>query len=214
MQASAAFVVLVCLAESALADSGLPMICIYWPTAWLALIPVVAIEALLGMWMLKIRLWRAVLISGIANIISTLVGIPLTWLVVATIEGIWFGHAAGLQTFWQQVYSVTVQAPWLVPYEEDMYWMVPVAGAVLTAVFYVASVATEYAVAIMFFPRQQWRRVFAWVWRANLLSYTLLAILVAIKAINILPRFVYPPIIYVTDQMVLLEFWLCHTFIH
>ena len=84
------------------------------------------------------------------------------------------GGALGLDTLTRRAYAVTIQAPWLIPYESDLGWMVPVAFLSLTVPFYVMSVASEYVVVRWFFPQVAKRVVWAWVSRANLWSYGLL----------------------------------------
>src|SRR5437879_349487 len=99
------------------ADVGLPMIAVYLPPAWLALIPIILIEARIGAKMLDVARGRLLIASAVANSVSTLLGLPLAWLALATIEGVFFGTARGLDTSIHRVYAVTIQAPWLIPYE-------------------------------------------------------------------------------------------------
>ena len=65
---------------------------------------------------------------------------------LAVIELVLFGGAAGMDTGLQRVYAVTVQAPWLIPYDDAFWWMVPTSVAVLTVPFCAMSVALEYVV--------------------------------------------------------------------
>ncbi len=46
-----------------------------------------------------------------------------------------------------KVIAVTWQAPWLIPYESDFHWMMPVAGLVLLIPFFFVSWWSEYFVA-------------------------------------------------------------------
>src|SRR5271170_4078830 len=69
-----------------LADVGIPMLFVQWPLMLCALIPVIVVEALL------IRRWVPLshkdAFAGIAkaNILSTLVGVPLAWLAMLAVE--------------------------------------------------------------------------------------------------------------------------------
>jgi hypothetical protein len=157
-----------------LANMGVPMIAIYWPPAWLAFIPVVAIES----WWARRVLgngWRKAITSTlIANAVSTLVGIPLVWCMWAAVQLRFFGNALGLENPARHVYAVTVQAAWLVPYEQDLWWMLPAASVVLTAVFFVGSVLVEGFIMKRMQRGADVRAVRAWAWKAHLCSYALI----------------------------------------
>jgi hypothetical protein len=179
------------LAVPAKADAGVPMLFITWPGMLLALIPVVFIEAWIMRPRLELTSGKALKLAAIANLVSTVVGIPLTWMVLAGLEMLSTGGgmAYGLSTPWQRILSVTVQAPWLVPYESDLYWMVPAATLALLPAYFLASWGIEYAVIRMLLripvssifetertlsPGRPVRRA---VLFANLGSYTILAVL-------------------------------------
>jgi len=124
------------------------MLFVTWPGMLVALIPIVLIEA----WILKAKLevtfGEAVRLGVIANLASTIIGIPLAWLTLVGIELVATsgGMAFGLDTPWRKVLAVTIQAPWLIPYESDLYWMVPAATLVLLPAYFLASWGIEYAV--------------------------------------------------------------------
>ena len=124
------------------------MLFVTWPGMLIALIPVVAIEA----WIMKPRLRTAVgetlRLTGIANVTSAIVGIPLAWLALFGLELVSTrgGTAFGLDTPWRKLFAVTVQAPWLIPYESELYWMVPAATLALLPAYFLASWGIEYAV--------------------------------------------------------------------
>jgi hypothetical protein len=162
----------------ALANAGLPMIGLYLPPAWLLLIPIIFLEATHGRLRWRVPFVAALRAQALANGVSTLVGVPLSWVLLATLELICCGTAVGLETLTQRVYAVTVQAPWLIPYEEDLWWMVPASFAVLSVLFCAISIAAEYPfvkrAASGLAPASVWR----WVVVANVYSYSLL-ILVA-----------------------------------
>lgn len=168
------------------ANAGLPMIGIYWPPAWLALIPVVAIEA----WWARRELansWaKAIASTLLANLISTLIGIPLTWFVWATIELRFFGTALGLDNPAKAIYAVTVQAGWLIPYENHLWWMIPCAAMALTAVFFAASVVIEWIVMRCIQREADARSLRRWAWKGNLISYAV--ILIFVLAFLYIPR--------------------------
>ena len=79
-----------------LADIGVPMIGFYWPPAWLALIPIIVLEAWFARRDLKITWKIALLTTSVANSISTLLGIPIAWIAWTVLELRFFGTAEGL----------------------------------------------------------------------------------------------------------------------
>src|SRR5437899_1592330 len=150
------------------------MIAVYWPPAWLAFIPVVLIESLVGLRMLRAKFARVLIAAGVANLFSTLLGIPITCFALALIELLAFGSARGFETPLQKLYAVTVQSPWLMPYGEQSPWIVPVAAAVLSIPMYVMSVLSEYIVARLFFRSVPRKKIFRWQFVGNAFSYVLL----------------------------------------
>jgi len=103
-----------------LANVGLPMVCVTVPTIVLALPLIALVEAAV----LRIfccasfrEAWRGAIW---ANLLSGLLGVPLAWLalVIAQIAG-GATRAWGLDTPMDRLAAVTLQAPWLIPYEDD-----------------------------------------------------------------------------------------------
>lgn len=160
-----------------LLDIGLPMIAVYWPPAWLAFIPVVLIEAFVGLRILRVSLRRVIVASAVANLFSTALGIPITWFALALIELFAFGSARGFETPLQKLYAVTVQSPWLMPYGEKSPWIVPVAAAVLSIPMYVMSVLSEYFITRFFFRSLPRRKILRWQLIGNAFSYVFLILL-------------------------------------
>ena len=66
-----------------LANMGLPMVAMYLPPAWILLVPIIAIEAGYGVCHYGIPAGRALAVQAASNCLSTLVGLPLTWIVLA-----------------------------------------------------------------------------------------------------------------------------------
>jgi hypothetical protein len=68
------------------ANAGLPMLLVIWPLAFAGIIPVIAVEA----WVVRrgtgvswrVSLWEMTK----ANLVSTLVGLPLTWIALVALE--------------------------------------------------------------------------------------------------------------------------------
>lgn len=166
------------------ANTGLPMVAVYLPPAWLGLIPIIAIEAALGVWRFGVPPRRAFLAQAVANCLSTLVGLPLAWMVLALMELFLFGTALGLDSPLRRLYAVTVQSPWLIPYERDLWWMIPASAIVLTVPFYAMSVLVEYRVVRRLVRDLPQPLVRSWVVRANVVSYALLLVVLVTASVR------------------------------
>ena len=58
-----------------------------------------------------------------------LAGVPLAWLVMLVLGLITTGGSAlGLNSPVKKLVAVTLQAAWLIPYEENLFWMIPCAA--------------------------------------------------------------------------------------
>ena len=194
-----------------LADIGLPMIGLYWPPAWLAFVPVVVIEAWWARRVLGNGWKKAIASTSAANVISTLIGIPLAWFIWSTIELRFFGTALGLDNAAKSIYAVTVQAAWLVPYEEHLWWMIPVASLVLTGVFFAGSVLVEWPVMTCFQRQADARSLRRWAWKGNMLSYTIVLAFVMVSLYvprAFLDRIADPPVNAVIDATWQVAEWL------
>jgi len=53
------------------------------------------------------------------------------------------GGVPKLNDPWLSIYSVTAQAPWLIPYEDKLYWMIPSAMLILLVPTFFMSVLVE-----------------------------------------------------------------------
>jgi len=143
--------------NAVLFNVGLPMILPAMYLMVLGLIPIVLIEALVISKQLRVSYLSGVKSATLGNIVSTAIGIPLTWLLLLVIEMGLFSLAPFVmprldefflpnKDFWRNLFSVTVGAPWLVPFG-NQDWMVFAAMGVLLVPFFFASWAVEYQVA-------------------------------------------------------------------
>ena len=169
---------LVVVPSVAFADAGLPMLAFVWPGMGFALVPVIVIETVVMMRLLKTTLGRTAVVMTVANLVTTVVGVPLTWGAMFGLQALLGGGGAGpdIGTIAGKVFAVTVQAPWLLPYQEQIRWMVPAAALFLLVPFFFASWLIEYWVArwtMRDLDRRALRRAVMW---ANLASYALLAL--------------------------------------
>src|SRR5688500_6765144 len=76
-----------CLAPSPVsANIGLPMIAVFLPPLWIALVPIVLVESVVVSRGTGAPFQRSLGAVALANIVSTVIGVPLMWFVLATIE--------------------------------------------------------------------------------------------------------------------------------
>ena len=104
--------------------------------------------------------------------------LPPLWLALATLELVCCGEAKRVATVSAKLYAVTVQAPWLVPYEDQFWWMIPAALIVFAVPCYLISVLIEAPVNRAFLgvePRRPMLRATA---MANVASYVALGLLI------------------------------------
>ncbi len=180
MQLLTAFLLLL-FPSIVLANAGLPMLAIVWPLSLPAFIPVIAFES----WIVRRTLntsWRVTVTQIIkANVLSTLIGIPLAWVISVALEFLLMFvvvNVAGSKSYPPhgvgEVGRVILSAPWLGPFREGGHWIVPLAMSVLLVPFFFASFWTEaWYVANTLSPSapEQARRA---IWKANLYSYLVL----------------------------------------
>ena len=183
MRSTAALALLLAtlLASSpASANIGVPMIAVFLPPLWLSLLPVILVEAWVMSRWLHLTPSRSLSASALGNIASTLVGVPLMWMFLAGIQLVVAGGARGLSSAGARLYAVTVQAPWLIPYEEDLKWMIPLALLVLAIPAYLLSVFIEWRCILLFIQPNQRPQALRVVAAANAVSYAILALLFAV----------------------------------
>jgi len=158
-----------------LADAGIPMIFVQWPLMLCALIPVILIEALLIRRWVPLSYGDAFKGTGIANVVSTVAGIPLTWVALLLIE---LAILLPLSQFDPDP-SLTVDflifplgAAWLGPVRA--YWIVSAAATILLIPFFFASVWIEYWCCCFIWKKMDRTIIWRGVFRANVASYLLL----------------------------------------
>lgn len=177
------------LAPPAFADIGVPMLGVIWPAAWLLLIVIIPLEAAVPIRSPKISYRQRLKAAAAANLVSTFAGIPLTWIVLVCLQMMAGGGAAwGIATPRQKLLAVTLQSPWLIPYDQNLAWMVPAAAAVLCIPFFIMSVWCENLVARDFFDKAQWPQVWRWAWQANAVSYALILLFLGLHLLMVLHR--------------------------
>jgi hypothetical protein len=166
---------------AAVANSGVPTIMLTWPLAIVLLLPIVFVEAWLVQRLLSVPYRRALKISGLANLASTLVGIPLTHILFApiTMGAAWTAVALHAPRWAQSVAFAILGSPTWVPDVSQGRLSI---ATIMLAQFplFFASVLVERLVVRRLCSPDLAPRVALWSWRANEVSYGLVLGLLAI----------------------------------
>ncbi len=159
------------------ANAGVPMIFLVMPAMALSIIPIIVIEAIYISKKLGLSNKVSARTVTISNLASMTVGIPVSWIFLVLIQMTTGGGSAyGLNNALTKVLAVTWQAPWLIPYESDLHWMVPVAGLVLLIPFFFVSWWSEYFVSKKLIKSVEDKIIKIAVRNANLITYGLLTL--------------------------------------
>jgi hypothetical protein len=143
-----------------IADIGIPMIAFSLPAMVAALIPVILVEALYMRKRIVCGWWTILWTVGWANVVSTVVGVPIAWLVMVFCE---FGIAMPVGSNFPASFQnsaigrfslVLLSAPWLNPLSEgDAAWAIPLAAFVLLVPFLFISIWIEQIVVRRLLPK-------------------------------------------------------------
>jgi hypothetical protein len=154
------------------ANMGIPIVCVTIPIMLIALFPIAWVESLVYRASLDLPRKESFWGTFIANFWSTVIGIPIVWIpLVVGQMSIGGGRAWGMDTSQQRLEAVTLQAPWLIPYQEHTAWMIPAASLVLLLPFYLGSVFVEYLILTKRWQSSGQQLSFAIVMLANAISY-------------------------------------------
>jgi hypothetical protein len=155
-----------------LANAGLPMIGVQMSLMLIALLPIIVIESVVLRTIVAQPVARCAFASLISNLSSTLIGVPMTWFLLVLVQmAVGGGEAWGLESPLNRIAAVTLQAPWLLPYEGNLQWMVPAASLTLLFPFLATSALIEGTLLVRLFPASEPRRVWRATWIGNGISY-------------------------------------------
>ena len=174
-----------------LADAGVPMIFLTFPAMVVLLVPIILLEAwLLRKW-LGLEIWPAIKSSALANIASTIIGVPGAWAVMFGLEFLLVTSLSRVPSLERlldksqspvaNVVGALLASAWLGPSDKDLDWMIPVAALGLLIPTYFISVLIEALIVDHMVsllegdPSLTSTRVRRVVRNANLVSYGLLA---------------------------------------
>lgn len=135
----------------ACADVGLPMLALAWPLQWLAFVPIVLLECELIRRRLKLPFTQMLWPTCKANLFSTIVGIPIAWIVMLPFGVAWV---------WG-----------------DNDWHTYFSFVILTIPFCLISIYLEEKVIRKSFPHLMRESVHPAMIRANVWSYAALSVL-------------------------------------
>lgn len=158
----------------AYADVALPMLVFTWPAMALLLFPVVIIEALVLIMMLKIDIGKAITVSFWANAKSTIIGIPLSSIILVPIVIL---VAIIVEVFHLQgnrLLSIPLQTVLIIPsYNgEDRYMSLAVGLGLIPAYF--LSIWIEFGVAKKKLQELDPKVIYSAVQVANQITYAIL----------------------------------------
>ncbi len=155
-----------------LANAGVPMLFWQLPFMAMALVPIVLIEWAIVSRLISGMSWHGFWSVGLANAVSTFIGIPLAWGAMLALNVATTGTGSrGLDTPMQVFQSVVLQASWLVPYEDDLYWMIPTATLVLLVPYFLVSVFAERWVLGLMMRNVDRLIIRKAAWRMNAVTY-------------------------------------------
>jgi hypothetical protein len=167
------------------ANAGIPLIGPVIALGWLSIVPVVFLETIIAMILLRWRFVFALRWVSSANAITVLLGIPVAWFLTAILSTFVGGGGWGDGS----IIGVLRSPAWLGPgYVQDLAWAVPLGMIVLCVPLYLMSWWVEFA-----FLRRVARAssdnteslLWAYAWKANFASYTLLVILLLLHLANL-----------------------------
>jgi len=149
------------------------------------LLPIVWIESWLCRKSLGLTPWVAVKSNAVANLASTLLGVPAAWFLAFAFEFFIVETIPHIPAFqhWHsplaRVLGIVFGPAWLAPDEKNLYWMIPVATAVLLIPTFFLSVWIEAFVVrrMLGVPEEDsigYSRIRVAIRNANLVTYGLL----------------------------------------
>lgn len=152
----------------AYANAALPLVFLSLPGMALALVPVIAMESYVLMKILGLSMGSGLSVVFVANVVSTIVGLPVTWLLLLPLAKLPQHEIPGVLWF-MPLYGVK-------KYPKD--WMVPAACLLLLIPYFFVSWFIEYKIAMRMLDGFEPQNLSYGVLVSNLVSYGILALIV------------------------------------
>jgi hypothetical protein len=164
------------------ANTGVPMLALAWPAQWLALIPIVLLECELLRRPLQLPLRQVLWPVTKANLISTIVGVPVAWVVMLTpLMVVSFGFSllpsSTIIPSFVEYLLLPLTAAWVAG---SSSWQIYFAFVALTIPFCIVSIYLEEGSLRKSLPDQDRFIIHSLTVRANVWSYALLSALALI----------------------------------
>ncbi len=200
MKKLAAVIFLAIYPAIASANVGLPMLMVLLPSTLPVFIPVVLLESYILNKMLDVEYKSSINLMLKANILTTVVGIPVAWIAAFIVEIILmflFINILGLESYpssisqylpegIKDIIIVTLTAPWLGPWKDSPKWIIPFATIIMLIPCFFASYWVEFLYLKKKLSSHKIGDIKSTVWRANVYSYImLLTICIVWLALNI-----------------------------
>lgn len=165
-----------------LTSLGVPMIVLILPSFWILLIPIILIEAYVFKHDLPdVPFHKIFWPITLVNLFSTIIAIPILWVLLTLLElilSIFINETfPSLSISWQLLIGVTIQAPWVLPFKNYLYWMIPTAAIWLLLQFFIISSWTEGLLLTKFNLPSDKSSIKKITWKANLASYSFLLLI-------------------------------------
>lgn len=163
----------------AVANAGVPMLALAWPAQWLALVPIIAVEATIIGRGLGVPPRSLAWPVTKANLLSTLFGVPIAWLAMLVVEFVVAGaFVSALPEAWAnsknlQYVLFPFTAAWV---GASSPWEVFAAFLVLAVPFCVVSIYIEHRSLRKLFPEHA-AKLRALVRLGNIATYAFLSLL-------------------------------------
>lgn len=170
---------LTCWPGLASANAGVPMLALVWPAQWIGLLPIVLVEAAVFQVAGNVPWRRSVWPIAKANLLSTLVGIPLAWLALLVLQFTVSGVV--ISAVPADISGSTIIRYLLFPLlaawaPAGSSWEIYAAFLILAIPFCVVSIQVEGRCLRNSFLGHDRRRLFAITRAANMTSYMLLCL--------------------------------------
>ena len=185
------FVLLIMSPRAAYANVGLPMVALMYPGMLFALVPIIALEATIFEKHLHLGYRQVRRNVAMANVASTVVGFPLSWLLLFAVELVtWFvfpGHETlnrivpdfDAAPWWIKILFLMSQAAWIGPSGKRDVWIIPATAIIGLVPAFFMSVGVEGFILKRLFKGNR-VQIASLTWKANAVSYCFLAGLIAI----------------------------------
>ena len=165
------------------ANAGIPTIVVSYPLMLIALIPIIFIEALFFAAKMEVKFKSSLIALSVSNAVTTILGIPLNWLLLFLFELLVTGGSCG-PGFDNPIYgiiTVVVEAAWFCPWEHELFdLLAPLAFITNFVTAFFISVFVESKIHRKFYKDLEYKKIKTITRQANIISYGILSIVVII----------------------------------